>query len=118
VESNSALLSSLFSYNIGNAVRLRGEEGSRGFSGELQFRLQYDQDSKEFRVSFSGSKGNVVPGISSSLMSKVAEACNDGYVQKYALEELSKRRRNPMLELNVAFRNGYVLPRDTFVEAV
>jgi hypothetical protein len=50
------------------------------------------------------------------LMEVVKSACMDDDFQKYALVALKKKRRNPKLDLVLAFKDGFVEPKNTFVQ--
>ena len=115
ISDNSLLLSPLLAYTIGNRVEAQTErgDGEADFTGEANFSLRYDELEKRFTLTVE--EGNI--NISQELLQEVNNACNDRDFQRYAIDALRKRRRNPKLELTVAFKNGKMDPRNTIVEA-
>ena len=54
--------------------------------------------------------------VSEEVIQAIKEACMDYDFQKYALTSLRKKRRNPMIDLVLSFKNGFVNPRATFAQ--
>ena len=115
ISDNSLLLSPLLAYTIGNRVEAQIERGGgeADFTGEANFSLLYDESEKRFTLTVE--EGDM--DISQELLDEVNNACNDKDFQRYAIDALRKRRRNPKLGLTVAFKNGKMDPRNTIVEA-
>jgi hypothetical protein len=127
VNSETALLSPLLSYLVGNSVEVESIKNSKmetpdkgplkgrspGFTGNLRFELRYSQESDSLLLSFEGGD---VSNISTEMFEELESTCRDSYFQTYAISALNKRRRDPKLELNLSFRSGYVNPGNTFVQ--
>ncbi len=102
-------LSPLLAYNIGRSFQL-----AEKFTGNLDFSLTFDRDGDEFRVKFNGGDRD---SVSVELLSGLIRALKDEDFQRYALSLLGKRRRNPQLDVNIAFRRGRINAQDTYVQA-
>ncbi len=111
INADTLMLSSLLSYEVGNQLQLKSGEG--GFTGEFTFQIRYDEGTKKFTLQFVGGSA---PATSLELFRTVENAVSDTYFQRYALSALGKRRRNPKLEVGVAFREGKIDPRKTYVQ--
>lgn len=109
IKEEDLLLSPLAAYNISTMFQLEDN-----FSGNVDFGLTYDAFSEKFIVNFNGGD---TEGLSGEFLNGVNRVLQDKYFQKYALSALSKRRRNPKLDLNLAFKRGKVNPADTYVQA-
>lgn len=84
------------------------------FTGDLDFILEYNLQENRFGLRFNGGD---TEGVSAEFLSEMQRAVTDQYFQRYAINLLGKRRRNPRLDLNVSFKSGKVNPRNTFVQA-
>lgn len=110
ISDDSLLLSPLLAYNIGNAIEVQG-----GFTGGVDFTLTFNEETASFKLQFKGgSSGSISTGLTQATLS----ACTDEYFQRYAINALRKRRRNPQLELSISFKNGKMDPRNTFVQTI
>ena len=114
VSSETLLLSPLLSYLIGNQVEVFTGPSSE-FSGEVGFVLGYDRAKSQFTLTFDG--GDIL-GVSQEFFREVINACKDEYFQRYTLSLLEKRRRDPKLQLNIAFKKGKMDPNNTFVQEI
>jgi len=106
VESDTLLLSTLISYEIGNKI-----EDIKSFVGRFDFLITIADNSLD--IEFEDTTGT---GISPELFRTVENAFRDPDVQEYVVETLGKRRRNKTLTFTLAFRSGKVDPINTVVE--
>ena len=111
VQDEARVLSSLFTYNIGNSIEVIGPDGKR-LTGEVSFTMTYDPENKQMGLVL----GADTSAISKELMDAVKESCVDKDFQKYALTVLRKKRRNPRMDIVLSFKNGFVDPKKTFVQ--
>ncbi|OGZ58368.1 MAG: hypothetical protein A3B96_01895 [Candidatus Spechtbacteria bacterium RIFCSPHIGHO2_02_FULL_43_15b] len=105
------LISPLFIYNVGNSIELKTST-KKGFTGELNFTLTYNLEKQMLGLKFNEEN---MP-VSEEVIQAIKEACMDYDFQKYALTSLRKKRRNPMIDLVLSFKNGFVNPRATFAQ--
>lgn len=108
VEDEELLLSPLLAYNIGTRFDL-----DSGYTGNVDFGVEYDDETGAFKIKFEGGD---IQGISPEFMEAVTGSLSDEYFQRYALSLLRKRRRDPSLILNIAFKNGKINPRNTYAQ--
>ena len=114
VGDEASLLSPLISYEIGNKIELfTTKDGqTKDFTGTLTFSVEYNQNTQDFLLGFeSGS-----PSLSKEVWEELVRVFMGKDIQKYALSILKKRRKDPKLEVSIAFQRGKLNPRKTFAQ--
>ena len=145
ISDASLLLEPLFYRTFGNRVQLiddskiatnqtssRRNDSSllslrhKGFRGQVNFTLTYDRADELMRLDFSGDRnglirdGKQIPEqtLPDALIRNIVGSLTDCDFQKYALIHFNNRRgANPSLSFSLNFRNGYLNPAKSFIEA-
>ncbi len=107
LSTDSTILTPLFLGSFGR-LRLAGGE-----TAEVEFDVQ-ERDGK-LSVAFQGEPGS---SVSSELLGKVAGAVLDRFFVAYWLKARSTRRERDGLRVSVAFRNGRLDLKETYVEPI
>ena len=112
VTNENLIMTPLFSYSVGNSIEVKNSEG-KGFTGELNFEVDYDPSSWQIELVFNGGSSE---SISDDIKEAVKSACSDYDFQRYAINALQKKRRNRKIDIALAFTNGKLNPQNTFVQ--
>jgi hypothetical protein len=124
IPDTSLLLEPIFYSNFGNRVELIDDD--RRFRGKLNFTLSYQKAEQNLILSFNDSKGGLIKAktgipeasLPEELIRVVINSLAEPDFQKYALTELNnKRGDNPSLSFSLNFKNGYLDPAKSFIEA-
>lgn len=116
IRNENELLTPLLSYEL-EKVRVIQQNG-QAFGGSLEFSVSLTESSLD--VSYAGTAALVAaeqPAISEALLDAVVAVWQDADVQRYTVSLLNKKRLKRELKAVVAFKNGSVDARQTFVEA-
>ncbi|MFM7459189.1 MAG: hypothetical protein ACKO3R_11120 [bacterium] len=124
IPDTSLLLEPIFYSNFGNRVELIDD--GRRFRGKLNFTLSYNKVEQLLNLSFKDPKDGLIKAktgipeasLPEELIGVVIDSLVDPDFQKYALTELNnKRGANPSLSFSLNFKNGYLDPTKSFIEA-
>ncbi len=114
ISSETLLLSPLIAYELANRIQLlTSAKDKTPYQGEIRFEVSFDAENDLFELQFKAGK---LRSISQDLFEAVSATLDDTYVQRYTLSALARRRRNPRLEIVLAFNKGVVDPRNTYVQ--
>ena len=111
IENEIRLLSPLLAYEIGNKIEVIDRNG-RPLTGEITFEMTSNPD-QMLGITLTGGQEKV----SGEAYQTIKSACENKDFQKYAFVALQKKRRNQKLDLVIAFKNGKVDPKNTFVQS-
>src|SRR5262249_987809 len=94
--------------------RLNGDR----FEGHIDFSMIFEPDTERLGLTFEKAvdKKEGEMALSADVIVAIEDACNDPDFQKYALVALKKKRRNPKLDLVLNFKNGFVDPKESYVQ--
>jgi hypothetical protein len=126
IPDTSLLLEPIFYSTFGNRVELIDDD--RRFRGKLNFTLSYNKVEQSLNLSFKDPKDGLIKAktgipeanLPDELIQKIINSLQEPDFQKYALTETelnNKRGDNPSLSFSLNFKNGYLDPARSFIEA-